>query len=410
MFNNAGHYLSISTKTFKIPSRYPPKLSLVYDMDPEFLDVTPLTDVDVHFKSSVLCASWTDFSHHEVVSYEVGVGLTNYTDDIIPFQPVNETKYVCLNSSAIQENTPYFFLLRSTCSGGSTVSSSDGVTVLDGDDIRNALVVQPGINCFGKKHDYISLQTNRTVIWKPKSLLVGQTYVITLYISEFDIHSDDAKIRKTRNSGELLMIPFRSHIQLTININSSVLVSGFADMYYCPSRDVLPNTIKLIVSWMFLKPIKGSPFVYMVGIENTNTDTLVIPYQKAAHNFQYRFKDLSSIKGKSETFVAKVKICSVTHCLDGVYSNPFTFDETDPELLVEALSAESDDRNACPSLHARWKIIPDAFRVSFHQYAITLEKDGKEQLTPWQSISTTALIIQVQYLLIPFCCMFTKGY
>jgi len=62
-------------------------------MDPEFLNDTPLTDVDVHFKSAVLFASWTDSTHYEAVSYEVGVGLTNKTDDIISFQHVYETKY-----------------------------------------------------------------------------------------------------------------------------------------------------------------------------------------------------------------------------------------------------------------------------------------------------------------------------
>jgi len=144
VYNNAGHYLSISTEPFKVPSLYPPGQSIVYDLDPEYPDSTPLADVDVHFKSSDLCASWTDATHHETVSYEVGVGLTNLTDDIIAFQHVKETTLFYFNSSVIQTDKTYFFLLLPNCSAGSTISSSDGVTVLDGEGLRNPLVVQPG--------------------------------------------------------------------------------------------------------------------------------------------------------------------------------------------------------------------------------------------------------------------------
>jgi len=400
VYNNAGHYLSIATEPFKIPSRYPPGKSTVYDTDPEFPDMTPLEaleDVDVHFKLSVLCASWTDATHHETVLYEVGVGLTNVTDDIIAFQKVNDISYFCFNSSAIQTDKTYFFLLRSTCSAGSTISSSDGVTVLDSEDLRNSLDVQPGRNCFGLEYDSIALQTNSSVIWKPKPLLVGQGYLITLDVYAFEVHSDDASIN--RSTSGFVIIPFRSNINITIRMTSAQ-PPGLAFLYFCPNKDVLPFSInELIVNWMFSNPVQSSSFVYMVGVEKVQSvnNTLILPYQKATHNFEHRFKDLSSIKGTDDTYVAKVRICSITHCLEDVMSHPFTVDQSDPELQVEALSAESNNHADCLSLHARWKIVPAEFRVSFHQYTLALDKRGNGKLIPWRSVANTSLTIQVKY-------------
>ena len=377
---------------------------MVYDKDPEFLEMNPLADVDVHFKPSILCASWTDSIHHENVSYEVGVGTTNLTDDIIAFQHVKEANSFCFNSSAIQTNEIYFFLVRSSCSVGSTISSSNGVTVLDGEELRSSLIVQLGRNCFGSEHDHIAFQSNSSVMWKPKPLLVGQSYVITLniHVTEFEIHSDNAKI--SNDTGVLLLIPFRSRISITISIKSSTPSSVFARMFFCPNKDVLPNDKELIISWMFSKPIIRSSFVYMVAVEKINTvhNTLVIPYLKATHDFDHRFNNVSSLIDTPDEFVAKVRICSITHCLNDVVSNPFTFDQTNPVLQVEELSVQSDDLASCLLVHARWKIVPDEFKVSFHQFTIALHKDGKGKLTPWQSIANTSSSIQVKCLLLFF--------
>jgi len=405
VYNNAGHYLSVATDPFQIPSRYPPGKSMVYDTDPEFLDMTPLADVDVHFKPSTLCASWTDSTHHETVSYEVGVGSTNLTDDIIAFQHVKEANAFCFNSSAIQTNEIYFFLLRSNCSAGTTISSSNGVTVLDGEELRSSLVVQLGRNCFGSEHDHIILQSNSSVIWKPKPLLVGLSYIITLNITEFEIQSDEAKL--SNDSGVLLLIPFMSHINITIRIKSSTASSVLARMLFCPNKDVLPNTKELIVNWMFSMPINRSLFVYTVAVDKINAvhNTLVIPYQKATHNFDHRFNNVSSLMDRpADEFVAKVRICSITHCLNDVLSNPFTFDLIDSQLQVEALRAETNDQASCLSVHARWKIAPDEFKVSFHQFAIALDKDGKGKLTSWQSIANTSSSIQVNFLIVILYC------
>ena len=398
VYNNARHYLSISTEPFQIPSRYPPGKSMVYDTDPEFRDLTPLADVDVHFTLSVLCASWTDATHHETVSYEVGVGLTNLTDDIIAFQHVTDISNFCFNSSAIQTDKTYFFLLRSTCSAGSTISSSDGVIVLDGENLRSSsLDVQPGRHCFDLEYDSMTAQSNTSVLWTPKPLNVGQSYVITLNITEFKINSDDAKISNTANG--LLIIPFKSQINITLSVNSPTSSSVFVQMFYCPNKDVVQHTKELFVSWMFSKPVKRSSFVYMVGVKkiNSSNNTLGLPYKTVTHNFEHRFHDISSIIGTPDVFVAKVRICSITHCLEDVVSNQFTFDPTDPELHFEALGAESNDQASCLLLHVRWKVVPDEFRVSFHQYTLALDQTGKELLIPWQSIANTSLTVQVLY-------------
>lgn len=399
VYNNAGHFLSIATEQFTIPSRYPPGKSRVYDLDPEYLDMYPLADVDIHFKSSVLCASWTDSTHHETVLYEVGVGISNSSDDIIPFKLVNETKSFCISSPVIQTNKTYYFLLRSTCSAGSTVSSSDGVTVVDGNELRNSLIVQPGRNCFDEEHDSIALKSNNTIIWKPKPLLVGHSYVITLDITAFDIYSNDSII--INDTKGFVIIPFKSMIKLTISMkfpfNES---SGLVFMYYCPNKDVLQNTNEFIVSWMFQRPVERPSFFYMVGVEKINVfnNNLILPYQIATHHFEHRFGDISNIIGTRDMFVAKVRICSITHCLEDVVSNPFTCDQTDPELQVEAFRTESNDQASCLSLHARWNIVPADIRVAFHQYTFASDKFGNGMLIPWQSVANTSLTIQVHYI------------
>jgi len=390
--------LSVTTESFQVPSSYPPQKSMVYDTDPEYLDITPIRDADLHFTPSILCGFWTTSHHHEGVSYEVGIGSTNTTDDIIPFNKVNETRSFCMKSSVIQTQTKYFFLLRSTCSAGSTISSSDGVIIVDSDTLRNSLVVQTGMNCFEREHDSITFHDSCE--WNPLPVLVGHRYMVHVNNSDFEINSDDAIVERDQN--HYFIVPFKSDIAITVSLNSSSTLRanvGLAKVYDCPSNDVISNTNDLTVNWRLNGQPAGVMPLYSVGVgEVTSSNrSIVIPFQQAKHNLQHRFGDVSSITNLGDRFVAKVRICSNTNCLDDVDSKPFGLEKPDMKLQVNVINSETVDQKSCLLLNARWEVFPEDIRISFHQYTLAPETSGGGKIVPWTTILNNNATMQVIY-------------
>jgi len=403
VYNKAGHLLSLSTDHFSVPSRYPPAKPKVFDLDPEFLDVTNY-DVDIHFQGSMLCASWTHSSDHEQVSIEIGVGLQNDSDDTVPFKTVNETMPYCVISDAIQTNKMYFLILRISSSGGATLSSSDGITVADEDKLRKDFIIRTGQECSSNIHD--TLLWNGAEVWQPKPLLVGQRYILYVNDSNIEVESNGTLIER---AGEhFIIIPFQSIIVLNFISNTTNDTHMYheikVNIYECPKESVFSNVDVIPIRWSFKEWSNSSLFVYMVGIEMVlnNTRKLVSPFLPVVHKMETTV-DMSTIPKTYGAFVATVKICSFTTCLQQVDSKPFVFESEGYKLLIRDVLSESiKGPLSCFALSARWNVIHNNMSVLFHQYSITRYTNGSDKIIPWRTLINDSPAIQVTMLFFPF--------
>ncbi|XP_071081006.1 uncharacterized protein [Haliotis cracherodii] len=144
VYNSAGHFTTVRTGSIRLPSLFPPGPAVVVDVDPS--DVDSLIDVDFHQQYSA-CAHWSGFKHHRNVTFEIGLGSSAGMDDVVEFTGVTrlDTLTACINSSSLKLFARYFTSIRAKCSGGGTVSSSDGFMIVD--DIPHSISVNDGPGC-----------------------------------------------------------------------------------------------------------------------------------------------------------------------------------------------------------------------------------------------------------------------
>ncbi|KAH3802479.1 hypothetical protein DPMN_156157 [Dreissena polymorpha] len=185
IYNNAGHFTSIRTETFPLPSRFPPGHGYVFDLDPDMVNSS--TYIDVHFTEHTMCARWMGFKHHENISLEVGIGLYRTIADVVPFHSTLEVRKICLNSSSIVNGKVYFFIVKASCSGGTTVSASNGVQIFDEHYLKNNLDIKIGNDCFSTNvlAINVSIANDSTFIKIPFTFLIGQRYVLSMENSEW---------------------------------------------------------------------------------------------------------------------------------------------------------------------------------------------------------------------------------
>ena len=182
IYNTAGHFTMVKTKTFTLPSRFPPGNATVFDLNPDNQEIQ--TDVDFHAASQQACVYWNGFYHHRNVTLYVGIGHKPHLDDVVQFAKVEQNP-VCINSSALRSNKKYFTSVKAECSGGTTVSSSDGFVIINDDNEQYSVNVYDGNPC--RDNEILTgilhplTQNNTLYGFKIERLVVGieHTLVIT---------------------------------------------------------------------------------------------------------------------------------------------------------------------------------------------------------------------------------------
>ena len=178
VYNIAGHYISVKSPEFNIPSQFPPGQGVVVDVDPGNPDDS--TDVDFVILSHVICGSWNGFWHHMNVRYEVAIGTGPAIDDTVNFQSINSSHFACVSASAISAFSKYYFIVRASCSGGSTITSSDGFVIINENILQQNVHVYNGKPC--PRTNLLIVQTNSSFSLS-SALVPLQIYTITLNCS-----------------------------------------------------------------------------------------------------------------------------------------------------------------------------------------------------------------------------------
>ncbi|WAR31796.1 hypothetical protein MAR_034338, partial [Mya arenaria] len=401
VYNNAGHYLSVTSQPFQLPSRYPPGQTVLSDIDPSVNNSS--IDVNAHFTKEVLCARWKGFLHHDNLTLEVGVGLSYATDDVVNFQIISNSNSYCIHSIDIRPNIKYVFLLRSSGTGGGSVSFSNGIMVLDKAEITRSLSVKIGYDCsnqVGNTYN-VSLANNSARVTINEPLHIGQRYIInTLYKAV--VTSDDGIV--STEGRDTFIRPFVNRPALVIKVEDSTIVRdiwGFK-LSVCPVQNVLLQTKRLVVSWKFvdqhLAPLnKNVELGFSVGISESSSTagqnkTFVVPYQLAIDNNHSVLKEFYFLANKK--YVAEVQVCSKLECTKPVQANEFSIERLNPVLQITEASLLLGD--TCVRVKLHFFIEDEDIGIAFYQWTLAQDVEGRKTLLSWKSITDDSIDITVE--------------
>ncbi|KAI8487523.1 hypothetical protein Bbelb_347570 [Branchiostoma belcheri] len=105
-------------------------------------------DIDFQNSTEELHCEWRGFSHpHLPVTYQVGVGTTPGTDDVIDFADVGTETHFTWTHLQLQRFQMYYVTVIALSEAGNTTVTSDGVRVVLDDDVSNSTNVFDGLGC-----------------------------------------------------------------------------------------------------------------------------------------------------------------------------------------------------------------------------------------------------------------------
>ncbi|XP_066275498.1 uncharacterized protein [Branchiostoma lanceolatum] len=105
-------------------------------------------DIDFQNTTDELHCEWRGFSHpHLPVTYQVGLGRSPGTDDVIAFSDVAMETHFTWNHLHLQRLQVYYVTVIASTEAGNTTVTSDGVRVMQNDDVSNGATVYDGNGC-----------------------------------------------------------------------------------------------------------------------------------------------------------------------------------------------------------------------------------------------------------------------
>ncbi|KAL4218491.1 hypothetical protein ACF0H5_023225 [Mactra antiquata] len=403
VFNAAGHSITIRTNPFQIPSRYPPGHAIVSDTDP-FLPIDYI-DVDYHFTPNTICAYWQGFKHHQDVQVEMGIGSSVNTDDIVQFSSVNSSDYYCISSSYIENNVKYFALIKATCSGGSTISYSNGVVILDEVKMIDSLGIWPGKNCqeLSERMTINSIMNNSSNITEVYSfqlntnLAIGNRYIFILSNgTTADIGSDDGMFDSMvdDNPQEIFFAPFLEHPIFHAHMTEVEVKNQLIQIAECPDKHSVQQYEEISVYW----EATGKNHVgikHEIAILKSLTDQnnatrdieYVTPFEAVPEGqYEYTFNNVNLKPGSS--YKIAVKQCSTVRCIDQALSDVFSVEVT-PELTVMSATLLSAN-STCSLSEIRWNVSVSDDTMLFYQWTISRDGQITNLISQWQTVDGTS--------------------
>ncbi|XP_053396792.1 uncharacterized protein LOC123551182 [Mercenaria mercenaria] len=392
VYNNAGHALTVTTDIFRIPSRYPPGHAIVTDSDPECRYKTE--DTNVHFTSNTLCFKWTGFKHHESVKVEVGVGSNNSTDDIVPYSIHKRTEnFHCIHSSNIKFQQTYFAFVKASCSGGVTMSASNGVTVLDKSMLMKSLTVRLGEKC--STTDVIMpvvrnlTHANLSVTFSAE---VGKRYELFIPTNIIDsVYTNDGIIfTNMTDNFSLSIVPFIKNPVVYISSSGGVInEESQIHIHKCPSTLYVGENDIISAHWFYTEN-KDYGLIFEVAIVNAknmtrnNSQIHLTQYESSTILTTHTFYDVN-LEAK-ECYNVVVKQCSYTQCLEPVFSRMFCVASSSEARNLHVSSLKNVVGASCFLIKLEWSAFRSDSRVLFYQWVVSQDNAANHILIEWQTI------------------------
>ena len=407
VFNKAGHVVTARTEAFTLPSMYPPAKAIIIDLDPNLnIDTSipdvSIVDVDAHMSIQTLCAMWNEFTHHDDVKLEFGVGTSRGKDDAYPFTEITATNTHCVVSTAIPEKVNLFVSIRASCSGGSTISSTDGVIIYNANRIFEQLEVLDGPKCLIAEHllGETTYAAEGIMTFSPP-LAEGQIYTlhivgIDLSGSEIDLQNFDAHIKNVnddlRGYVDVVFQPYADMQELVLppilNENAS---TATAEVYDCEDDVSLKIEItSLEAHW------RGLPehFTLEAAAVKLKCDYPLEKCMKFLSFYAISFGVEVKVSGlnleESDTYYIAVRPCLNTICLGPKLSTGVSVDlRYDHDRVKITKSSITYSNTDCSRLNLAWEGLYPHVHISFYKWTVVARvgiSETNSALLPWQKV------------------------
>ncbi|XP_053389666.1 uncharacterized protein LOC128546093, partial [Mercenaria mercenaria] len=416
VYNMAGHFTTLRSSTFELPSQFPPGNGHVFDIDPALIHLSSsetdsrFQDVDVHVSVGTICFMWTGFNHHKNVIFHMGVGTKSLSDDIIQFKAAGNTEqYKCLHSSLLQSNMKYFVTINATCSAGSRIVSSDGVYIMDEKYIDDFISVDVGISCDTVRR--INLErhenensTNVTFV-SHAPLAVGHGYTIesesAIPLDEIII-SDDVlwvdKPRVTDGKFRSRFVAFSQTVSLTVSTRKDSENSLFnMTLLDCFENITTTSTVDSgYVSLALHENISNLITEYKASVfqdDCTNdteprTSCLVQHSETLVSGTERVFKLTNLTLLDSMVYRIGVSICFRHICLQSVFSSQF-FVQSMPPTTNQINASATQGNETCLDVDLEWTKFNCIGTLPFsekYEWSLRLSANSDGKLTRWEQV------------------------
>ncbi|KAK3103998.1 hypothetical protein FSP39_023536 [Pinctada imbricata] len=330
VFNKAGHSCVFNSESFKLPSIFDPGHAKVIDIFHNESSGAESTDTDVIFDSSKFCIQYSGLREHENVTLSLGLGSDKLLDDVLPFRLLNSSKparTICirLNDTTLRRNTKYYATLKAECTGGLTLSSSDGFYVMDDEFLKASISLYNGHSCFDDlRSSHISAHSDtKGVLTFADNLSVGHLYTLVSSGDILNITSNDVLIQSTTNN-KAEFVPMKENPHIVINKNISL-----AELYACVQDEtIFISSTEVSFSWVVDASVSKFVSHYEVGVQrkkqNETYDDIFEFIIKNTTFFKLR-KRLNS--GSYRGYIAP---CFGPICGPQIFAESFTFTSTKP--------------------------------------------------------------------------------
>ena len=417
--NIVGHFTTVRSDLFTLPSRYVPGHGTVLDIEPSKYvsnklanDNRPINDIKVHFVANVLCATWSGFYHHQDVQFEVGIGTNKNTDNVIRFSSVSsENNSHCFNSSTLLNDIQYFFLVKATCSAGSVIVSSDGVTILDRHKAAKEIKSYIGYTCENAASELLETMQNMTnneqVFKSTTKLDIGYAYTLEIYpgtASDIGISSDDVLwLEDIRIEGTYFRREFRSlkdYPSFAVMQNSTTSLDNATTVriLHCSQRILAHSSAQTLSAfWTINPPVSGLVDSLHVSLirNNCKEPNFLIPdkhctseaarVRRTPADHNVTFSHLALI---DQTYYSvKIQGCFGSVCLPSMFSRPVVVQYLPPSLSITQASIQRIEDKSVEVL-LKWKpsdcLTQDNTTASaMYEWTLALGDDADGPLTPW---------------------------
>ena len=438
VYNMAEHFTTVRSDTFTLPSRFVPGHGSVVDIDPSTYSTITLAkenvlmdnvhDIKVHFVANILCAAWSGFYHHQNVTFQVGIGTTDTTDNVIPFVSIStDNNSHCFNSSKLLKGIQYFFLVKATCSAGSITVSSNGVTILDKSQAVNDINLYVGSTCEYALSELLGANPNITsdkvVFNSSRRLDIGHVYTLEIVPGlgrDIDIWSDDVIwLEDTRHTGAYIRREFRTITDYPTfvvlqNRKRSLNNSTTVNILNCGQRILAHSSAQTLSAfWTIQPPVRelvDSLYVSLIRnfCKETNSSksskdwsTEITRERWTPTDHNVTFSHLSLID--KTYYSVEIQACFGKSCLPSACSRPVLVQYLPPSVSITEASILSigDD---CLDLNIKWKPSDclshgNTTPAAIYQWTVTLGDNAESPLTPWFPVGQHNITKQYQDIL-----------
>lgn len=396
--NKAGHMTTKRTHPFQIQSKIAPSRGVVIDVNE---NSDEFTDLDFVLYPSKLCVQWKGFEHHKNITFEVGVGTKEGISDAIRFNPVTDLHRICFNGTELKPFVKYYSNVKARCTGGETIVSSDGFTIIDEKLFLSNFKVQDGKGCPSQKpipiYYYLGRNKTNYEVQITDTVEIGKIYSLVVYSKFVTINSPNAMLLTTNTGDTFTTYTFVAKSQL-LHFATNTDKAFNASFYQCNiDEQVLQQTDEISVHWTLQQDNLTKPTRFQVQVRNElNSNVMTMQATPGSATFA-SFQNVHLVDNMTYHF--EVYPCYGQFCLNYTTSNGFVCEKDTLLIYLEEANLVFSGTRA--TLNVIWKAMSrdSGHGHIFGFWALCMDESGRDIFFNWTEIRNTNKVRIMQIVL-----------